>query len=502
MSKRYFNYLVKSNKHFLFFIALIDALAIILAFMHRTIDSPSNALYSICVITGILSFVIPSTLFKYVQNKKAVDSYFSINVSRQDMLHTTLIFSGLAICIPFTLGTFVVVLLGAKTGYFIQVFLFLVMMVLSYLCLLVFNSCTYLLGNSAFDGVVMEYAYLFIPLVLYIVLSSFVDNCIYSYSTINDEWFARSSLTLSTIMNGSGLIEGTYDTASLGYWLITAVLYFCIGYYGLRVHFIRRKVERAESISNDKLSYPFIILLYMVSLLFSVALSRNGVYSYVIYLMIFVCYIVASFIYKRKIHISLKDIAVFVVTIVLALGVAWAADKTQGFGLSKAYDHEPEHVLINYNSRVTKYNLSGGEEKEKILQEYVKLMPEEDIMDGDTAYEVCIFIYGELKKGDPGYEVLNEILNRYRTQAIDDHYAGKEPNDNGFSNLYVYENPVIRITNGNSNLISYNRLYQYITCEPLSLKDLTEIAKYINVTIDYYFDKSGYRSYDLKKLLK
>ena len=97
LNKNYISYLIKSKKYLLIALCIVQA---ILAFSN--FGKPLNE-YTLLSNTTMLSyglgaivaFVLPLVIFSYVHNKKAVDTYYSLNISRKSLLFTGLVYSSL-----------------------------------------------------------------------------------------------------------------------------------------------------------------------------------------------------------------------------------------------------------------------------------------------------------------------------------------------------------------------------------------------------------------------
>ena len=154
-SREYFKYLFNSKKYLLLFIFLISLLMVI---------AGANLEFAFLlqfVFSLLLSFVMPVLVFDHVHDKKAVDTYFSLPLSRKKMLYTGLVFC-FAIVYP--------VLMMAVIAYGIKLKLGLMIIALAFelaigtLAIILFNTTLYLIGNNLVDGIVMMGAYTFLPL--------------------------------------------------------------------------------------------------------------------------------------------------------------------------------------------------------------------------------------------------------------------------------------------------------------------------------------------------
>ena len=119
MNKEYLSYLFKSKKSLCVVTGLLYVLSYIIFFSMDGLDSGRAiaGLASSCFILGIMCYVLVPIVFSYVHNKKAVDSYFSLPVSRKEVLITTQIFIDLLIIVPFVILSIITLVLALNTGH-------------------------------------------------------------------------------------------------------------------------------------------------------------------------------------------------------------------------------------------------------------------------------------------------------------------------------------------------------------------------------------------------
>ncbi|MBQ4252215.1 MAG: hypothetical protein II704_04135 [Erysipelotrichaceae bacterium] len=486
MSKSYFRYLLKSQKHSIIFLAIINIIGLMVSYttFHGG-DRIAAAIICSFIIAVILTFVSGPVLFRVVDDRKAVDTFFPIGVRRQHMLNTILLFAIMITVVPFVVDISVTALLQViwKTKYAFDYLRFAAPMILALIGLTVFNSCTFLLANSLFDGIVTMIAYTVMPYLFYMMTGTFFSECIYGYSP-DYSIFTYMSLFFHSGMNAFLAVDLNTDAISYVPWIIGSLAYIVIGYYGAFRNFVNRKNERAESISDEPLSYPGLILIYSAGLIMTVAfVSGLDELSFVLYFLIFIAYTVANFVYKRKIKIQLKSILFFIGMIALAVILSTVAFKTKGFGLSYGYDHHPTFARISYSAETNqdpgyKELIDSIKEKEQAEHPYM------DFEFGTISFEMQV-----TDRSMNGYDQIMDILNRYRDASIKNHYEGDY---HSMRYEYLVTNSWLSIyqdTNGLHRRASEYSNYQ----DSISVADLLIIDRYSPVYIRFNYADPGYR---------
>ena len=450
-SKEYFTYLFKSKKYLLIFILLI-------AFLN-TLGTSDD--YIGLAIQGflctVLTYLIPCNVFYYVHDKKAVDTFFSIPISRKVMLITGIVFCAAVAYIPFVV-TFSFYAVAEGIGI-VNYALVLLKILLVAFTLVVFNTCLYLIGNNVFDGVVMIGAYTVLPLTLLAALVVFSD------SYIAGGGFDTSFVAyLSPVAISTDLFFDIMDASMFKIHNIAAlILYLVLFAYLLYKSYVERSVERASTPSTKIYSYPLVIYLYVFLMLFMISSSFNYGYSsfskfisdmFIVYLMLFVVYVVAHFVYKRKLYFSYKLPLVFIIAAMLTIGFTSVARNTKGFGLSNAYDHNDKlgrYILYSYMDRIP--------------TEVKEALKEIEGVDANDDY-LYVAISANEDKGEnlPRKEISDSSLalfEKYREYGIDYFYKDRKNGQN--TNLNIYG--------------SDDRHYYYGIKESISFKDMVEFAK-------------------------
>ena len=456
-SKEYFTYLFKSKKYLLIFILLISFL--------NAVGSYNDEIGLIIqgFLCVVLTYLIPCNVFSYVHDKKAVDTYFSIPVSRKAMLITGILFCIIVAYVPFVV-TFSFFAVIEEIGI-VNYALALIKILLVAFTLVVFNTSLYLIGNNIFDGVVMIGAYTVLPAILFTALEIFAD------SYIAGRGFDMSFVAyLSPVAISTDLFFDILDASMFKIHNIAAlILYLVVFAYLLYKEYVDREVERASTPSTKIYSYPLVIYLYVFLILFMISSSFNYGYSsfsnfmsnmFIVYLMLFVVYVVAYFVYKRKLYFSYKLPLVFILAAMLTIGFAGVARKTKGFGLAQVYDHNDrfgQYILYSY--------------MEEIPSQITEALKEIEGVDADDTYLYVVISANDTKGENIPRKEIGEssmaLFEKYRGYGIDYFYSGRREGQNTNMNIFG----------------SDGAHYYYGIKESIAYKDMLEFAKDSAVTV-------------------
>lgn len=479
MNKQYFNYLLKSNKVLFAFIALVELSITAISGINSNIGA-NTAAESMWGISIVLAFALPVLLFNHAQNKKAVDLYFSLPVKRKDIAITTIITILLAILVPASLISIVLLIIkGIVIDYWLLYFLCFFTVISA---LVLFNTGIFLIGNNTFDGVVMLGAYHLIP-----AFASFLENAIntaiyygffrgITYSSHLSLIFVSTEYIdnlLSIIFRNHSYLENS----SIIPTIIVSIVYMVIGLISIIKNYIHRKSERAGTISDSLFAYPFTIYFVATVILLSITLS---VYSYNInpmlellidnlfpYIFVIIAFTIARFIYKRKFEINIKSLAYLALVIAVGLVSVKAIQKTEGFGLSYKYNRNPEMIEVNLSYNNMKY---------------------EDAIYSDRFDDVSIYFAHEFTIKDECYDEVISYINNLRDNCIRNHFNG---DDDGNGYLSVSTNS--KYSYGFNN--QYEDYYGYYNID-LSLEDF----KFFNRFEDVYVYVADYENNDFRDI--
>lgn len=495
LNKNYFKYLFQNKKiAWIFFLVMYMAVSLSsFISLGTTYSAKLNFAFKCSfVLSCIMTFVLPIFLFSFVHRKRSCDLYFSLPIERKELLSTTILFSFTLTFGFFILTTLVAILLcmshiTINLIAYLQTILFVGF---SSLALLLINSSIYLLANNIFDGILMLAAYLVIPVSICIVLSvisnvfliDFLVNKINGgiyFSPIAIVW-TNASVLMSDIVHSADTIA--YFEPFSNVYVILLFIYTIISSYLLKKNFVDRKTERAEQISDTFLSYPFIINYYLLVSLIILGLTctEEGINDgYVIlYILLYFVYIVALFIYKRKIKFYWKNTFYYIAVMVLALGIGEIIFINKGFGLPYTYSLSTGDTLV---CNISEYDLNTS-----------LALDTDSSSTTSVSLDITINIPTDELESDTYKEAVS-ILEDKRNQAIDAWFEKR-----------YYEDATCTITfnstSDNSTLL-YGPTYQ--TSNLFTLDELKTLSKCGTINISVYDYESGIdNSYSLTEYLK
>ncbi len=472
MNKNVFTYLFKSKKILVVFLFIMN-LALMLT---PYISSMRTGNYFVSWIIGYVfmfgtCYILPPYLLRFIQSKKATDSYFSLPVSRRELLNTNLLFSALVSYCPFLVGAVISGIIGLAGGHIeiAELFRILFCGLLTVTVLTLVNSLFFSFANTLFDGMVMIAAYTAMPLMIYIVLGVFFETHVagmsYWSSLLNGVRYLSPAFLCGNIVGGG--------SKRIVYYIVLAV-YAVIAYVLLSREVVDRKAERAEQISDHFFAYPFVIYFYTFAILCMITFfwgNRNFISffkdSIIYYILLLFIFTIANFVYRRKIRFEPKTFVFFAISIILSLLVGLAANKTQGFGFSRMYDHNPKSVSYVYNGPLSKEDCEELEIKSEYVSVFVELQIPERLMN------------------EPQYSEAMKIMEDSREKAIEDYYTKSDQDRTNTGYLSIRDN-----FTGEGNYVHYDDSgqYGYTVYEPLSIDQLRVLSKITQVSI-YTDDK-------------
>ena len=293
----------------------------------------------------------------------------------------------------------------------------------------------YLLANNIFDGIVMVLAYSFLPLFLYLAVYTFITElvCGYTYAglenmTFDAGWFSPILMSARCM---DAAIKGPFDQ-----WLYLGliILWTGLGLYGLYRNFIKRKAERADQLSSEFFAYPFIIHVYclLCLLCFATLTARGGFFEALFYYaLLLLIYIVATFVYKRKIQIHWKYLVFYAAAVLLTIGLAKAALATRGFGMADRYSlNHGDSLVYSWNYFGYSFNPAVSEDADR--DEYE---PYEN-------YSINVYVEIPTNKIHENQEVV-DIFENIRKESIDYYYLKPEEKtsnaDSGYLLVYNHK---------------------------------------------------------------
>ena len=495
INNKYLKYLFQNKKiAWIFFLVMYMAVSLS-SFITYSSGTYQFSLRCSFILSILMTFVLPIFLFSFVHRKRSCDLYFSLPVKRKELLCTTIVFSFFIIFGYYLITTCISTILCFSRMHILfgNLLINIVFVAFSILVLLLINSTIYLFANNILDGVIMLLAYLFIPVAVVclldticnILLISFVDEInLWTYlcpasMAINNGFYLMCNVVKSTDYAMSYIEPFSF------FQMFLLVIYACVSMYLLKKHFIERKTERAEQISDTFLSYPFIINYYLLISLFYLGftITHEGLSDvYIIaYLFLYFVYIIALFIYKRKIRFYWKNTLYYIIVMIIALVSGKVIYMNKGFGLPYTYPLSSGDTVI-YS--LNEYNLDTSLEN---VNDY----------DADTDVTVnIIFSIPTSELNDSQYSSAISILEKTRTSAINEWFKTSDVES------YNYSTTSINISN-QQNKSTIKQSPTYYTSHVLSIEDLKELDSCSTITINVYsYENNINKDYSLADYLK
>ena len=465
MNKKYMNYLIRNRKIALIFFFVIYLAMSLTPYIHGFAGERNglfnHSLMIATVMSVLLCFALPVLQFAYIQRKKSADLFLALPVSRKEQLHTNLLFCFLTVFGYFLVTTLLIFILTGVTdfgGYLCAIghnaLLFAV--------LILINALFFLVANNTFDGIVMIAAYAILPSFLYLAYLFFMTNTVAGYTDVRayNSGIMMTSPLYMGFRNLSGLL---YDSELAFHWTyeILLAVYGALAYTGLQYHFVKRKAERAEQISNEFFAYPFIIHIYMACVMIFL-MERNGFRDVLVfYILLFVIYIIATFVYKRKIQLDWKNVLIYAGAMALSILLSNAAWSTKGFGLALRNPvRTSDKIYYNYHVSADPKDLS---------HQY-----DYDETENDSVEVVFRLTVPKGKNGE--YKDAMDVLEQYRLRAVDRFYADDDKPQGARFSISNYEN-------SESEKTAFPYYNKYYSDALLTEDELTQISRKADVQV-------------------
>lgn len=333
INKDYFKYLIKQNKKYLILIYLVG---IIIPFWVFNEYTPSLDLTgTLSLVYGLgLSCIVPIYLFSFLQKKKSNILYFSLPIKKESLYLTTSLFSYFATILPVVIYQLIAQgIFAYKMGISIGAFILAIIITIVHMFAMntLITTITLLTQNSV-DNFICSFAYIFLPLLIYIALNNCATNIVYKMMLGEGNYTQGLNAILyylSIPYNGLAqmkYIELHVTHISSIYWLIISLVLSFVNY---RL-FIKRTVEQSESHTKSFFMYPSIIILGTFAMLLVMYTTdfKSNVLSFTI---IFMIYLIMYYFSKRKVYFNWKIPTILILLVVSCIGFSSIYANTKGF---------------------------------------------------------------------------------------------------------------------------------------------------------------------------
>lgn len=496
MNKNYFRFLIRERKVALIFVFVLYLAIAGSVFLFSDGRNGATVVEESMVISAVMSimmtYALPVLLLSVVHRRRSADLYLSLPISRKEMLVTSMVFAILVPLACFAASSLIALLLSRFWAGALSVLLIILFMAVFITEMTLINSSFFLLANNIFDGIVMICSYTGIPLLILMLVTGFIDAMVagasigtYPHAGELGAYTSPLAMNIQSAGDVFSLIDGhTSFDHSVMYYILPAV-YALLAVFLLKKHFIDRKSERAEQISDNLLSYPGVIhiCLFLSMMILSLETPKTGLARFAIfYLILLFIYIVAMFVYKRSMKVSWKNLAIYGALLAFSLGFCNLAWNTRCFGLAENYSLTKEKYL-RYSYTVMADEKDLG--KPTAFDHYERNV--------DVSFELDIPVEN-MKE----YQEVIDLLENYRQKGIDQYYQKDDESGYDSSRSYFsaanHPQPRIETDPLSGKQIHFDaeetNRYGYSISELLSEEDLCRINQFAPVIIYRYEDDS------------
>lgn len=388
-------------------------------------------------ISILIAVILPMMLFSYIHRKSSVDMYFALPVSRKKLLITGIFFAWMTAWGCFLVSSFVVYIryaaLLSPAGWFLKV----LWAAVGLLVVTITVTLVYAFGNNLFDGLVLVCAYAAIPLAVLWALAAMFRALVAGDPDAIVGQIARCLsplyLCYAGVAGSAGVAGNASETGTAVLYLVILLIFGAVSCFGLKREFIDRKTERAGQISDGFFAYPLIIQVYlaltMMCIVFTFYHGEDYGTAVVFLLILFVIFIIAMAVYRRRIRIRWQDILEFGIMFLCCLVLSLIGWKTEGFGLARGYSLTDGDTLVyEYYADVTRESIDtladDNYDWEKGLTVRVSLMVPSDPSERKIAAAQAV-----------------ELLESRRKDIITDFYHSPDdydPYQNTYASLLVF----------------------------------------------------------------
>lgn len=361
--------------------------------------------------------------------------------------------------------------------------------------LVFFYGTVFLLANNFFDGIVMIIAYMLLPLFLAFAVAIFQDTFVCGYNPFDLTVFGYLSMpfmacnmffeSMNFIFREHMEYISLFNRQNLDMFifLIEAII-FGIALY---ITFTSHKAESVEQKSDGVFAYPSLIYIYTFIFLFILTSgvtfntnylgSAKSIFSSsIVYLFVFIFFMIAHFVYRRKIYINMRMIVFFALTILFASSFSSIAYQTRGFGFSDNYIKDHENVLF------TLYTSSPAFEDQELVDELKNdLMEKIEYKEGYDFDYLNITIEIDMDREDiKNNPKLYKYIDDWRKMMIDEYYQ-YDLNANVCDEYCSWLNFGVSDRDDKNN---YLKSFNYSTNHFFVSKDFSdELFKYDNIIV-------------------
>lgn len=321
---------------------------------------------TIYLIGLLIAFLIlPVLVFRFNHNKRSVDTYYSLPISRSSLFFAQYLTPMLCALIPvilnYALGTIILTIRATINNYTwwggpggtFEAFVVFVLALIPLVAAYAMNTYFVNKSNTMFDAAIVTLGHNVLPFLIILAVALFIDNHRVSTGSIDYDYFLISRI-LSPNYRCFDLYISYFDNRiTMDFDLLLKTLYN-IGFFvlftvlGVKA-FKKRKGEDAEQITNSFITYPFLIhvaSIFIMSFLDITEMWSETVVVILFIAILFVIFTIMNFIANRSVKFTWKILAKFVILLVGFTCFNYVARETELFGLNR------QHVDMSDKAKV------------------------------------------------------------------------------------------------------------------------------------------------------
>ena len=350
-AKIYFKSLLLKNKKLIALYTFVLFIIYPLAVIVGGSNFDGMGIYWYQNIMTIAVMVLPVMSFRFNVNKKSVDTYYSLPISKKELYIVHYLAPLAALIVPM----FVMFLLATALGLALYpaeiIKQGLVNRILSFIVLILINTAQYSLNtwavnkaNSFLDSALIVLGYTAAPYLVYVAVQIFVsDQMVWTglemafnlriiLQIFSPIWVGFSSVNQYNL-GGKGIV-GHEDI----FWAVFQIILGAVLAYLAYRQFCKRKGEDAEQMTTDFWTYPFLIHLASICIVSFFDLLNSDVIIMIIYISLsFVIFMIMNFIAKRSFAFDWHLVARYAVIVALFTGFRLVSKETYFFGINKQH---------------------------------------------------------------------------------------------------------------------------------------------------------------------
>ena len=349
---KYFLISLKRNIPFVIFNLIIFSLVYIVPLLFILLEKKGNSeptypnynyRYNLSTNYGYLITVLaiyavvgPVICFKYLSNKKQIDTFYSLPLSREKISIVNLLISIICIIVPFTLvyftGSVMTLIFYPEVQYIYYVVLYFILIAM-FVMYYMFNAFFYTRANKVVDGCLTVLFANFTLILIVCVVNQlftidFINNDDFYFSFLPFMGFAKygnyfnnlivAKYNYKDYMAGYNNIKLTYtqwysriDGPAYSYIIVLSILFVIVTVLFFVLH-KKRKPENAGEISNSKFGLQVLTPTICTCLAIIFQVSGNLLLSVIVSSAIAILYLCATAVELNTIRFPLYKILMLI----------------------------------------------------------------------------------------------------------------------------------------------------------------------------------------------